>query len=139
MRISDWSSDVCSSDLAQRPLAAAPAAHRQALLAVEPEHLLVVRLQALACQQDAQPPVTEPAPLAGQPARAGPPDIVAYHTLGVLTGRPVQPGQAAGPPPPPAVARHHLAHGPAFPRSEERRGGQERASAGQSRWSHAPY
>src|SRR3546814_256710 len=102
MRISDWSSDVCSSDL------------RQALLAVEPEHLLVVRLQALACQQDAQPPVTEPAPLAGQLAQAGPQDIVASHTLGVLQGRPVQPGQAAGPTPTQAVARHHMAHGPAF-------------------------
>src|SRR3546814_13694823 len=88
MRISDWSSDVCSSDLAQRPLAAAPAAHRQALLAVQPEHLLVVRLQALACQQDAQPPVTEPAPLAGQLAQAGTQDLAAPHTLGVLIGCP---------------------------------------------------
>src|SRR3712207_4578296 len=47
----------------------ATAADRQLLLAIEPLHKLVVDLPALAAQQLVQPPVAEPAPLAGKGAK----------------------------------------------------------------------
>jgi hypothetical protein len=47
-------------------LAAASAAHRQALLALQPVQLLVVHGHAHALEQDAEPPVTEATPLAGE-------------------------------------------------------------------------
>jgi hypothetical protein len=51
---------------AGRALAATPAAHRQALLAVPPIQLLAVHAHALALEQDPEPPVAEAPPLAGQ-------------------------------------------------------------------------
>jgi len=47
-------------------LAATAPAHRQALLAVEPEELLLVHADAFTLKQDAQPPVAEAATLCRQ-------------------------------------------------------------------------
>jgi hypothetical protein len=55
---------------AEPALLPAAAADGQLLLAVEALHELVVRPPALAAQQRVQPPVAEPAPLAGQGTQA---------------------------------------------------------------------
>jgi hypothetical protein len=52
------------------PLLPATAADRQLLLAIEPLDELVVHPPALAAQQLVQPPVAEPATLAGKSAQA---------------------------------------------------------------------
>jgi hypothetical protein len=54
-----WQRHRCAC--AGRALAAAPAAHCQALLAVEPPEFLLVHRHALALKQDAEPPVAEAA------------------------------------------------------------------------------
>jgi hypothetical protein len=56
---------------AEPALLPAAAADGRLLLAVEALHELVVRPPALAAQQRVQPPVAEPAPLAGQGTQAG--------------------------------------------------------------------
>src|SRR6476620_9655545 len=55
---------------AQRSLAPAATTHGQALLAVEPEELLVVDLLPLSPQQDQESPIAEPPPQARQIAQA---------------------------------------------------------------------
>lgn len=50
-------------------LAATAPAHRQGLLAVEPEELLLVHADAFTLQQDAEPPVAEAALLRRQPSQ----------------------------------------------------------------------
>jgi hypothetical protein len=54
---------------AGRTLAAAAAAHRQALLPVQPLQLLMGHDHALALEQDPEPPIAEAAPLAGERAQ----------------------------------------------------------------------
>jgi len=48
------------------PLTSAPAAHRQTLLAVEPEELLLVHADAFTLEQNARPPMAETASLSRQ-------------------------------------------------------------------------
>ena len=57
---------------AKGPFANTPPAHRQSVLPIAPEELLVVQREALPPQQDEQTPVAEAAALAGQAAQAHP-------------------------------------------------------------------
>jgi hypothetical protein len=83
---------------AERPLAAAPAPHRQPFLAVEPEQLLVVQRDAFAPQQDAQATVAEASSLIGKLPEP-PADFGIIRTPGsIAIGSAVQPHQRAGAP-----------------------------------------
>ena len=56
---------------------AAPLAHPELLLAVEPEQPLVVQPDTITRQQNVQPPITEPPSLSGQHAQSGTDSVIA--------------------------------------------------------------
>ena len=66
----------------ERPLAAAPTAHLQPFFPIQPAQLLVVHPNALARQQQAEPAIAEPPPLAGQRLQSGTNRIIARRADG---------------------------------------------------------
>src|SRR3546814_20871933 len=118
MRISDWSSDVCSSDLTRRPAGgSAPAVVAAAIVAAA----FVVTASALAA-------AAEQGELAAETLQ---------HDLGGVALLAALVGPLAGLQLPLDVHRAALAQVLLGDRSEERRGGTEGVSMCRSRWS--PY
>lgn len=79
------------------PFAAASATHRQALLAVEPEQLLMVHLHPLSRQQDAKAAIAEPAALIRQLTQPPSKRLVAGILLAILERRSIQCRQSTSP------------------------------------------
>ncbi len=76
-------------------LAAAAAAHLQALLAIQAAQLLMVDRQAFARQQQAEPSIAKSPPLARQRSQPGTDGLVTCATAPVSDARPVRPNQRA--------------------------------------------
>ncbi len=81
-----------------RPLAAAAAAHRQLLLAIEPLNALAVDGVALPLQQDVQSPIAEAATLVRQLVQPSAQDSVIATRPFVTHARPIDADHPARPP-----------------------------------------
>ncbi len=81
-----------------RPLPAAPFAHAEPFLAIQPEQLLVVQPQAFSPQQNMQPPIAEPTTLRRQAAHPFPDRAIIASPASIPHHSPVHAQHIARPP-----------------------------------------